>query len=128
MSSIIPGMRKAASKPENKEDTGPEHVDVNPFDEHWDARSLFKDIQYRVLFENGNDFHNTYLNDQIAELMEAQLGDDGKEWFTRFLFDETSDYGIELYCQNAGWLVLTKIMSPDHELLPKIRRVERRIR
>lgn len=126
MSSIIPGMRQPAAKPEVEK--GTEHIDVNPFDEHWDARSLFKDIQYRVLFTNGNEFFNINLIDEITELMETQLGEDGKEWFIRYAFDEQSEYGVELYCQNTGWLVLTKIMTPDHEVLPKIKSVERRIR
>lgn len=113
---------------DKKEEIKIENVEVNPFDEYWDPRSLFKDIQYRLLFENKNEFYNNYLAGELEDLMNSQCGEEGKDWFIRYEFNSNAEYGIELYCQNTGWMILTKLVNPEHEALPKIKRIEKRNR
>lgn len=113
---------------EKKEERKVEHVDVNPWDEHWLPKTLYKDIQYRLRFENKNEFYNNYLFFELEELMNAQCGEEGKDWFLVYEFNEGADFGIDLYCQNTGWMILTKLVNPDHEALPKILRIEKRNR
>jgi hypothetical protein len=101
--------------------------DVDAFAARWHVQSLFADINYRVLFENKNEFANAFLIGDASELLD-QYGTENKDWFIDYSFNERDEYGVEIYCKDLSWMVMTKLMDPEHEVLPKIMKIETRLR
>jgi hypothetical protein len=60
--------------------------------------------------------------------LEEHCGEEEKDWFIVDTIDEKADYGIQIYCEHVGWMVMVKLLDPDNIMLPKIKRIEKRIR
>jgi hypothetical protein len=105
-----------------------EEIEVNPYDAGWAPFSLYKPLEYRVLFENKDEFVNIGLLNKLRDLLEQHLGEEDVDYFIQYTYSKNADHSIELYSEGVGWMVMTKLMDPDNNTLPRILRVEKRVR
>lgn len=105
-----------------------EEVDVDAFAENWYPKVLFKPIEYCVKFENKDEFVNMGLLIDLQELLAQHAGTEDVDWFIEYSYHKDADHGIKVYCEELGWMVMVKLLDPENRLLPKIKRIEKRIR
>jgi len=105
-----------------------EEIEVNPYEAEWAPFTFYKPLEYRVLFENKDEFVNIGLLNKLRELLEQHLGEEDVDYFIEYRYRKDAEYSIELYSESVGWMVMTKLLDPDNNTLPRIKRVEKRVR
>jgi hypothetical protein len=104
-----------------------EETEVSPYDAGWTPFTFYKPIEYRILFENKTEFQNMGLLNKLRGILDTHLGVEDEDYFIDYTFNEHAEYGIQLYTEGVGWMVMMKLVDPDNEL-PAIKRIEKRIR
>jgi hypothetical protein len=104
-----------------------EETEVSPYEARWTPFTIYKPIEYRILFENKTEFQNMGLLNQLRDLLEQHLGVEDEDFFIEYRYSKDAEYGIQLYTEGVGWMVMMKLADPDNTL-PAIKRIEKRIR
>lgn len=102
-------------------------IEVNPYEAKWKPYTVYKPLEYRILFENKTEFQNMGLLNQLRDILEQHLGVEEQDYFIEYWYDANAEFGIELYTESIGWMVMMKLVDPDQGL-PEIKRIEKRVR